>query len=170
MSMTGAELKSDVEALGLTSQWLADHFNVQKRTVDYWMSGRFRVPDDVAQFVAAQETKVQSIIQRAMASVDALTADRLDAPEIIGLVRYRTDAELWRHHPDMIGVPASYHAATISRVRRALWARGLPSVIVWMDEPVYVAWRAGEPDSPEARQRWAAYEAGLSAGEQKKRV
>lgn len=157
--MTGAELKSDVEALGLTSQWLAVRFGVQKRSVDYWMSGRSRVPDDVAQFVAAQETKVQGIIERAMLSVDALTAGRQNAPDMIGLVRYRTDADLWHYHPDMIGFPASHHAATLSRVRRALWARRLPSVIVWMDNSAYAAWRAGEPDSPEARQSWAAYEA-----------
>lgn len=47
-SVTPAELKTTREALGLSSEWVAEVGGVTVRSVRHWESGNGVVPDDVA--------------------------------------------------------------------------------------------------------------------------
>ena len=127
--MTGAELKTLRESLGLSVAWLAVQAGVQERTVRYWESGRVAVPVDVAGLIARIEASTGEHVAQALAVVAETTADQGAAPESVDLRRYGTDDELWRAHPGLRPLPATWHAATLARVRRALAEQGVPARI-----------------------------------------
>lgn len=127
--MTGAELKTLRESLGLTAQWVADQSKVRLRTAQYWEAGKNRVPEDVSALIARVEYKTRTMVTNALAQVDEVARAQGGEPEAVDLRRYASDAELWRKHPDCRPLPATWHAATLARIVRALQARGIKSVI-----------------------------------------
>lgn len=157
--MTPAELKTTRESLGLSVAWLAERAGVQERTVRYWEIGHMPVPADVAQLIEAVDSSIENGVSlfRKWFAAAREAAGRLpvDRDKIL-LIRYRTDEELWAFRPDMRGLPATCHAALISRVRRALWAEGAHSVIQFMDPHAYHDWLAGREDTEALRSAWAA--------------
>lgn len=132
--MTSAELKTFRESLGLTVGWLAAQANVRERTVRYWESGRTRVPDDVTAIIKDAEDKAQLAVDAVMEYATLKTERR--PGESIDLRRFRDDAELWRWHPTMEPLPATWHAAALARAARALGERGIGATIRYMDEPL----------------------------------
>lgn len=122
--MTPAELKTLRESLGLPVQWLAEQAGVQRRSVEYWESGRSRVPDDVAERLLALDQQFAEATRQALAVVDEQTAAQGQAPRTVYLYRYRDEAALWAARPDMQGLPVTAHAALLARVRLALLASG----------------------------------------------
>ncbi len=153
--MTPAEFKTIRESLGLTAQWIADQAGVKLRTAQYWEAGRMAVPEDVAKMLDNIDKMLDSTVSQALAFID-ITAKDHGAPSEIYLVRYRSDADLWRFRPDMKPLPTTTHAAMLSRLRRILWTRSIPSVIEYMEPEEYMVWLAGRPDTEEARASWAA--------------
>lgn len=153
--MTPAEFKTIRESLGLTAQWIADNAGVKLRTAQYWEAGRMAVPADVASMLDRIDKTLDSTVAQAVAHIDDLT-EQHGAPAEIALVRYRSDADLWRFRPDMKPLPATTHAAMLSRLRRVLWSRSIPSVIEFMEPDEYLTWLAGRPDTEAERANWAA--------------
>lgn len=151
--MTPAELKTMREFLGLTLGWVADRAGVALRTAQYWESGRQRVPADVAQMLTDLDGLVDAIIQPLAQSVTSLAP--ADRPAQIVLLRYRTDADLWDFRPDMAGLPASFHAAMLSRLQRLLWAAGVKTGIQYMEPVQYFDWLDGRADTESSRAEWA---------------
>lgn len=133
--MTPAELKTYREALGLPVAWLAEQAGVAERTVRYWESGRNRVPDDVAEIIQRAEAATRRLVAAWLAQVVELHRETADAlggePEGVDLLRYSTDAALWRAHPDLRPLPATCHAAALARLAREMEARGIQAVIEW---------------------------------------
>lgn len=127
--MTPAELKTNREALGLTVGWLAEQAGVGDRTVRYWESGRNQVPDDVTALIQQIESKTRTMVTNALAQVDDVVRAQGGEPEAVDLRRYATDAELWRKHRGFKPLPATWHAAALARIARALEDRGIPAVI-----------------------------------------
>ena len=150
--MTSAELKTIRESLGLTVTWCCIQQSVQERTWRHWESGRNQVPDGVADFIGKIEHLVNQSVDQAVSVVN-LTPNK---PESVVLVRYRNDEDLWNYRKDMESLPATLHAAIISRVRRKLWEIGVPSTIQYMDEDCYIEWLDGRGDSESLRAAWAA--------------
>ncbi|MDK2126243.1 Aca2/YdiL-like domain-containing protein [Parachitinimonas caeni] len=153
--MTPAEFKTIRESLGLTAQWIADNAGVKLRTAQYWEAGRMAVPVDVVNMLDRIDRTLEFSIAQALDQVAEL-AKQQGTPAQITLVRYRTDAALWQFRPDMKPLPATTHAAMLSRLRRALWSRGIPTVIQYMEPEEYETWLAGRPDTEVERAAWAA--------------
>lgn len=103
--MTPAELKSTREALGLSSQWLADRWGVALYSVQRWERGR-TLPEELA-------VDLEGLVRRMGVDVERMSlggGDRvIEVP--------RTDAE----SPDEM--PAAYHRAVALAVARETGAR-----------------------------------------------
>ncbi len=154
--MTPAELKTLRESLGLSAQWVADQSGVRLRTVQYWEAGRMPVPEDVAALLSRIDAQYERAVSEALAAIN----EAPEKPAEVVLVRYRSDADLWRFRPDMEPLPASSHAALLSRLRRALWTAGVPSVIEYMEPDEYLAWLGKRKDTDAMRAAWAAAQSG----------
>lgn len=121
--MTGAELKTLRESLGLSVQWLADRTGVGQRTVSYWETGKNAVPDDVSQLIGELDRALKRAVSEAVVQCRRLTETH-GKPQDVVLRRYRGDANLWAGRPDMAGLPVAYHAAILTRVKDELQAAG----------------------------------------------
>lgn len=145
--MTGAELKTLRESLGLSQQWLAHAAEVGLRTVQYWEADNPRrtrhtekpaVPEDVADLILGIRGNwqgwVTQAVDTALAVLKEQTAEH-GAPAEIALYRYRADEDLWAAHPGFEGLPATYHAAGLMRVKERIEAdHDLDVVIEYADE------------------------------------
>lgn len=152
--MSPAEFKTLREYLGLTITWVAERAGVGVRTVQYWESGRSKVPADVINMLTALDSNAERAVSEALKLAMAMTADQ--RPERIVLLRYLTDADLHRYRPDMTGLPTTAHAALLARVQRALWALGLQVSIEYMQPEAYETWLDGRSDNEAMRAAWAA--------------
>lgn len=153
--MTGAELRTLRDSLGLSAEQVAQLAGVRGRTVQRWEVDEWPVPQDVAGALQRLDAQLE---QAVLAAVDGLQAAQADAgaPTDVVLVRYRTEADLARYRPDMAALPASVHGALIDRVRLAFSRLGVVTRIVWMDALAYEAWRGRRGDSESLRSAWAA--------------
>ncbi|OJW50289.1 MAG: hypothetical protein BGO63_11290 [Candidatus Accumulibacter sp. 66-26] len=115
--MTGAEFKTLRESLNLPVSWVARQGGVRERTVSYWEASGAPVPQDMERLLLDVEQKLNQL-----ATADA---------EGIPLLRYRTDADLWKHKPEMRPLPATAYAAMLGWRRRHLLAAGRPAPIDW---------------------------------------
>lgn len=154
--MTNAELKTLRESLGLPLQWVADQAHVRLRTAQYWEQGRNPVPGDVAQMMRRVDAHLWDIVAQAVAQVKAAADEAGSLPGQIDLVRYRTDADLWRYQPDFAPLPATCHGMMLSRVIHALEPLHVAIRIVYMQPETYESWLDDRADSAEMRAQWAA--------------
>jgi len=153
--MTAAELKTLRESLGLTTQWVADQASVQLRTAQYWeKGGRMAVPEDVAAMLTQIDDQFETVATQALVQVEASIAGNGEPEEVV-LIRYRNDQDLWRFHPEMKPLPATAHAAQLSRVRRALWGKSIHSMIEYMEPEAYFQWLGKRKDTEAMRSLWA---------------
>lgn len=155
--MTPAEFKTIRESLGLTAQWIADQAGVKLRTCQYWEAGRMAVPKDVSKFLEEIDKNIEASVAKSMALIDEMTQKLGAPPEEVTLLRYKTDQDLWRFRPDMKPLPATAHAAMLSRLRRALSTRQIPSAIEYMEPSEYLSWLDNRPDTEAERAAWAAF-------------
>lgn len=92
--MSGAELQSIREYLGLTGDRLADVLDVAPRTVRYWEAGQYPIPDgvrdEVAQLVAHTDRAVTRLTRKLLLT---------DDPARLIVTTYRTDAQLTAAEP-----------------------------------------------------------------------
>lgn len=147
--MTGAELRTIRDSLGLSAEQVAGMAGVRNRTVYRWEVGDWPVPDDVA--TALRDLDAQ--IERAAQDAIGRATGRADG---VVLVRYRDADDLARYRPDMAHLPPCVHGALIDRVRRELENQGVPVRIVWLDPAAYQAWLGRRADSETWRAQWAA--------------
>lgn len=157
MEMTGAEMRTLREALGLPVTWLAEQTGVQERTIRHWETGRNKVPADVAKLLRSIDANIETTVSQAVLQyVDgALTTN--GAPEVVCLVRYRTDADLHTYQPGFAPLPATCHGVLLHRTLKALEARKANVRIVYLDPHAYKQWLAKNnlEDGPAARAAWS---------------
>lgn len=138
--MNGATLKTVREALGLPVSWLAGLAGVQERTVRYWEANTSPVPDDVREQMLRLETLSTAMVNQAISQVEQMVSE-LGQPSVpIHLVRYASDADLGHFQPDMAGLPVTYHAATLARIRWALSEKDIQVIMSTLDAAAYTAW------------------------------
>lgn len=161
--MNGAEFKTLREACGLSVPDMSrlaisprTGEKVGERTIRYWESGSVPVPDDVAEILTKLDTMLSHAAQQALEAWRAAVKTHGQGPDMVYLVRYRENEDLWRYRADMKGLPATCHAALINRARLALWGVGCATKIVWMEPGEYSKWLAGRKDSESLRVAWAA--------------
>ncbi len=153
--MTGAELKTIRESLGLSVKWLAEKAGVSHRSASYWESCTFSVPDDVAQMINALDAGIDSMVTQAINVIDDQIKGQGELPEKVVLLRYRTDEDLWQFRSDMAGLPVTYHAAMLARLRSAVISLKVPCFVYWLDPDDYLAWLGTRKDSEAMRSAWA---------------
>lgn len=129
-AMTSAELRTSRESLGLSVDWLAKQAGVAARTIRHWESRPEEPPEDVAALIEGVEAQSVGMVVRAIATYNELA----EGFEGVDLRRFRTDQDLWARHPETSGLPASWHASVLARIRRELIARGIECRIIFHDE------------------------------------
>lgn len=130
--MTPAELKTYREALGLPVSWVADAAGVQRRTVEYWESGKSPVPQDVAEMIRGLDLIQKNSAEQAL-RVAVEQRELRGQPGKVTLKRYRHDAALWDGRPDMKGFPVTFHAQILSRARILLEEAGFSVELLYAD-------------------------------------
>lgn len=105
--MTGAELQTIREYLGLTLDSLAGILGVRLDTVRRWESGRdpipHRIPDEIAQLEAATATAVGELV--------AALKDARDPAVVV----YRTDEQMHAARPDTRHLGARWWRHVVAR-------------------------------------------------------
>ncbi|MCG7879748.1 MAG: hypothetical protein JAY96_11335 [Candidatus Thiodiazotropha endolucinida] len=144
------------ESLGLTAQWLADQAGVKLRSVQYWESGRSPVPEDVAGMINQIEASINYAVGQAVEIINAAKKKQGCYPELVALVRYRTDEDLWRFRGDMRPLPATAHAELLARLTRELSKMGVEFRIVYMEVATYIEWLGNRSDNESTRAEWAS--------------
>lgn len=140
--VTPAELKTTREALGISSEWVAQVGGVAVRTVRHWEGGAARVPEDVAAVLEQLAQQVRSYVERVMSS---------RPQEPVTLLRFR-DPEVLRRNTGLTW-PTSTHAIAQLRCVEQLRDAGVPARLIWFDPAEYASWAAGQHE-PTA-QAWA---------------
>lgn len=155
-SMTGAELRTLREGLGLSPDDLGALADVQGRTIKHWESGRAGVPDDVAALVLEWDARFTNAAREALA---VPKPGGWGPDDELVLLRYLNTEDLHFYRPDMRALPHTAHGALLSRVRLALSALGVSVRVVYLQPEAYNAWRkaTGNPADTEAtRAAWAS--------------
>lgn len=113
--MNSAEFRCTREFLGLSIDWISEHFGVSRRSVERWEGGVSRIPEGVASALTTigEETEVL---------VADLTRElrRQKSPEI---VTFRTDGDYGKADGSIYNVgeyTAGWHRALSARVRSAV--------------------------------------------------
>lgn len=158
--MNGATLKTVREALGLPIAWLSQTANVQERTARYWEARLDDVPDDVRILFEQLERVAAETVERGLSAIRAQIEAHGVPAEPILLVRYRDADGLGKYQTDMAGLPVTFHAAILARVRWAMQQEGVEVVIRALDAGAYEAWRRStkQTDSPAMRAQFVAME------------
>lgn len=154
--MTGAELRTLRDSLGLSAEQIAVMAGVKGRTVQRWEVDDWPVPQDVAELLQRLDTLLERAV---LGAVDGLQQARERAgalPAETVMLRYRSAEDLARYRPDMAELPPAVHGALVDRVRLAFARLNVASRIVWMDAAAYEAWRGKRRDSDALRSQWAA--------------
>jgi hypothetical protein len=140
--VTPAELKTTREALGLSSDWVAQVGGVAVRTVRHWEGGAARVPSDIAE-------RLEDLARQVASHVASLLTATPPGP--VTLLRYRDEATL--RQATGLSWPVSTHAIAQLRVIAELRDRGMPARLIWFNSEEYRSWAAAQ-DRP-TPQGWA---------------
>jgi transcriptional regulator with XRE-family HTH domain len=105
--MTGGELQTVREYLGLTTEHLAAMLDVRHDTARRWESGRDPIPYRVRE-------EVEQIEEHTARAVDDLVAALQDARDP-AVVVYRTDADMHAARPDTTHLPARWWRHVVAR-------------------------------------------------------
>lgn len=114
--MTGVELKTIREWLGVSGDWLAAHLDVSSRTVRHWEAGRNATPDGVRLEVERLEAVTAQYVA---AGVEALTGASDPA-----VVTYYSDEQYRHAHPEQEW-PATWHRRVVARI-----AQEVPGLVI----------------------------------------
>lgn len=105
--MTGGELQTVREYLGLTGQALAGILGVNPRTLRSWEQGRDPVPVRVREEIEA----IEADTARAVGEVVAALQDARDPAVVV----YRTDEDLWAARPGTEHLTARWWRHVVAR-------------------------------------------------------
>lgn len=97
--MSGAELLTVSEGLGLNRRDLATVLGVAERTVSRWFDEQVPVPDGVRLDVEAIEAATDEQVRRIVGATEG-------APAVVEV--YRKDPALWAERPDLRPYPARW--------------------------------------------------------------
>lgn len=110
--MGGAEFRCLREYLGLTPEWLAEHFRVQERTIHRWSSYDAAIPEDVADRMRTMASQTQDFVS-ALARTDHIQTYRND-DHILAAAPSLPEAQR-----DLAAIfPASWHRAAAARAQQ----------------------------------------------------
>ncbi|GAB2457413.1 DUF1870 family protein [Xylanimonas ulmi] len=115
--MTGGELQTVREYLGLTTESLAAILDVRHDTVRRWESGRDPIPLRVRQEVE----QVEADTATAVGEVVTALQDARDPAVVV----YRTDADMHAARPDLAHLPARWWRHVVARA-----AHEIPGVAI----------------------------------------
>lgn len=157
--MDAAELKTLRESMNLPISFIADQLEVSTRAVEDWENENRPVPKEVKDLILKLNSIFQNTIEKACAELDGVLKDEGKDGQICFL-RYRTDEDLWKYRKDLIGFPASFHAAIIARIRFHVLRNGVSAIIKYFDPKAYEEWRkeTKSPDNESMRMKWATEE------------
>lgn len=149
--MTGAELKTLREALGLSAAWLARSSSVKERTISYWEAGAAPVPEDVAQKIVDMKALADGLFSNFSQML------KTAQPGKTVLLRYRTNADLWESQPDFLisDLPTTFHAVILQRVKDFAESIGIKTTIIYFNKAEYHNWRGNRKDTASLRAEWA---------------
>ena len=153
--MTPAEMKTIRESLGLTPKWIAEHAGVKERAARQWEAGRSPIPKNVEEMLVDIDRLLDRSVAKVLTRIEEVEKEQGRTPNEVMLIRYRTDDDLWRFYPDLKPLPVATYAVVLSRLRRRLWSKGIPSVIEYMEPEEYLAWLKGRTDTEADRSEWA---------------
>lgn len=157
--MTGAELKTLRESLGLPVRWLANVAEVKERTINYWENGVFQIPEDVELLLLEINNLLNAQVTEAMRHFDSAALTRSGGAGKVVLLRYKTNEDLWTFQPGFknLMLPASCHAMLLSRLKERMNERGAAVQIVYMNIREYFKWLGERTDDAALRSEWAVY-------------
>lgn len=122
LGISGAELKTGLQELGIPPSWFAEHCGVTMRTVVRWFDSPY-VAEPIAE-------KLADLVDQADSIVLGLYRSKLSEGAPYVLQTYRTDDE-FAQVAALLSVPpiAAWHRAVIGRVRARLREDGLEATI-----------------------------------------
>ena len=158
--MNGTELNTLRRSLWLSRADAATLFGVNERTLRYWESGDWAVPDDVRDLVRKLDAALNAMADAAWdhyGNLAHLAGRDWRAVEAV-LLRYADAADLAAVYPEFAGALADCHAAGIDRARILLEGEGARVRIVAFKPDAYAAWIAdrGMTDDSASRSAWAS--------------
>lgn len=112
--MTGGELQTIREYLGLTGEQLAALLEVTPRTVRAWEAGTIPIPTARREGRVPVREAVERLEAYTATTVDELVAALREAQDP-GVVVYRTDADMHAERPDMAHLPARWWRHVVAR-------------------------------------------------------
>jgi hypothetical protein len=129
--MTGAELQTTLEFLGLTPDWLATELNIDKRGVARMMADQRAIRVEVTTLVDNMASVTKRTVDRMIAKYRRQVKDTTD--DVILVLTYRTD-DLYRAADPDSEYPARWHRMVVARVCEAV-PRLVPSYWELDDQP-----------------------------------
>ncbi|MHB1241736.1 MAG: DUF4447 family protein [Gammaproteobacteria bacterium] len=164
--MTPAELKSFRQGLGLSSNVLAKHLNIQnERTIRHWEEGASSIPEGVARELEELDARIERCVAHNLRQINLRkeSGPLPDENEVL-LIRYWCDDDMKRYSPEELTELASseIHGAMLERTRVQAARLGVRARIVYLYPAAYKTWRERHElnHSPAALGRWAALQAG----------
>ena len=105
--MTQAEFRCVIEYLGLTQSDAAALLEVSPRTVRHWIEGKYVIPDGVREALERGEARTADAVGHLVAALN-------DAAHV-GVIVYRSDADMWAARPEMKPWPARWWRHVVMR-------------------------------------------------------
>ena len=147
--MTGSELKTIREGLGLSADWMAERLGVSLRSYRYWEASDEAIKQDACDLIVKLDNAVDDAVEAAMAVVESANMER------VVLIRYKSEEDLWRFRKDMVGLPLSIHNAMLYRLRKKVVSKGIACIVKWLLAKEYLSWLSGAEDTESMRAAWA---------------
>lgn len=124
MGMSGAELKTLRESIGLPARWIADMTNMDLRTVQYWEVDKNPIPDIVEKMLIEL---VDAIENKAILMAKHIIENRIPSGPPWKLIRYKSETALWLTDPDLKErkIPVNCYAIILAKVRLILRNNGI---------------------------------------------
>lgn len=153
-----AEFKCMREALTFSQSDLAVWLGVDRKTVQRWENGKFKIPTEVIERLYGLhdefEAACQSMAERIIAMVEEHDVDRVPLVVYMNEHDYRT-VKWPDDHPQW--PLASMHRLIVWRIKQAVEAKTPAEVVlVAFNMGAYGLWLAGRKDSTEMRAQWAS--------------
>lgn len=148
--MTGAELKTIRESLGLTAEWLAERAKVALRTFRYWESGKSKVPEDVISQVEHLYKNFLETIEKHTFEIKKLIKNK--KTNFLILLRYRTNQDLWEFQKEFFPMPCTFHAQILQHVKNNF--KNSEVRIIFFEPEIYKKWLKNEIDTSAKRAEW----------------
>lgn len=125
-AMSGAQMRAQVEAIGLTRRDVHRLLDVSESSISRWWTEQTSIPTGVAELLAQWSRRHDELIDELVAQLRAHGHVRV----------YATDDELATARPDLAGFGAMYHRVAAARALDLVPAKGDPaqSRLTWHEQ------------------------------------